>query len=491
MDYTSTLKSDFDKQYSVSNIYVRRAEKYAAWTVASIFPQETSSLTAEFQTDYQSLGAEAVETLVNKTMQAVFPVGRPFFRYDATMQTMAEFQAAGLNPEAVNDTVAAAERKGMKDFEAKGARSVLTEVVRLAIVTGQCLYKTGDQYEYWDLHEHVAFRDCNGKPIRFIIKEKVDYDELPKELQELYKGKYPVYVERNKRTDICMYTDVCRKILDSGKAVWKLRMAAEDCEKDYDNIQWSDDDVPYHLVDWQLPKGRKVAVGQVELYSGDIHALSRLNKALVPRLALACRLVMLADPTGVTKAANVNQAQDGQVVPGRQADLAPVNWGEFKSFAELSQYMQPIVERVSRAFLMTAGTVRQAERVTAEEIRMLANELEARLGGAYTRLVNSLQIPVARDLTRTLKIPVDNKFIEITIITGIDALSRNAEQENLLRALSQLTVLNNVPPEILARINKNAVISSTFRNNGLLTTEYVLDKPDMQTETTPVPQGAV
>lgn len=480
-----TIKGDWDSLYSNRNIYVRRAEKYAAWTIPAVFPRENTTLTEEFQTDYQSNGAEYTETLVAKTMQAVFPVGRPFFRYDPTTLSLIQFQEAGVDTSKVNDVVAAAERKSSKLFESKGCRTVLTEAVRAAIITGEALYKTGEVYEYWTMHDYVVEKNCAGQPTRFIIKEKVQVNDLPDDARDAYLAKYPNAGQgQDSDKEVCFYTDVRRERTPGGdKSVWKVYLSVEEVELPSDYGQYSDEDNPYNLLEWQAPKGRPVAVGQVELYSGDMHALSRLNKAVIPRLALACRLVMLANPAGMTKPAVVNGANDGDTVPGRSEDMSRADFGSLADFMQLNQYIDPIAQRLARAFLATTGTVRQAERVTAEEIKLLANELNQRLGGAYTRLVNSLQKPVARDLTKDLKLPVDDKFVEITIITGLDALSRNADQENLLTSLNQLAILNNIPPDVRMQLNVNAIVSATFRNNGVITTEYTLTPEQVQQNT--------
>ena len=48
--------------------------------------------------------------------------------------------------------------------------------------------------------------------------------------------------------------------------------------------------------------------------------------------------------------------------------------------------IQRFEERMSFAFLLNAAVQRDAERVTAQEIRYMANELETALGGVYSLL---------------------------------------------------------------------------------------------------------
>src|SRR3546814_4755557 len=60
-------------------------------------------------------------------------------------------------------------------------------------------------------------------------------------------------------------------------------------------------------------------------------------------------------------------------------------------FSVASQVAERLELRLSHAFMLQSGTVRNAERVTAEEIRAMAQELENVLGGdrKSTRLNSS------------------------------------------------------------------------------------------------------
>lgn len=53
---------------------------------------------------------------------------------------------------------------------------------------------------------------------------------------------------------------------------------------------------------------------------------------------------------------------------------------------------------MSFAFLLNSAVQRQGERVTAEEIRYVAGELEDTLGGVYSILAQELQLPLAKRL---------------------------------------------------------------------------------------------
>ena len=55
--------------------------------------------------------------------------------------------------------------------------------------------------------------------------------------------------------------------------------------------------------------------------------------------------------------------------------------------------MNRIEQRLQFAFLLNASVQRQAERVTATEVQLVANELQDALGGVYGILTTEFQLP--------------------------------------------------------------------------------------------------
>ena len=96
--------------------------------------------------------------------------------------------------------------------------------------------------------------------------------------------------------------------------------------------------------------------------------------------------------------------------------------------------------------------VRNAERVTAEEVRLTQLELEQQLGGIFSLLTTSFLIPY---LDRTLlvlqrsnelpKLPKD--IIRPAIVAGVNALGRGQDQEALTMFMQ--TIAQTVGPEAL------------------------------------------
>jgi hypothetical protein len=107
-----------------------------------------------------------------------------------------------------------------------------------------------------------------------------------------------------------------------------------------------------------------------------------------------------------------------------------------QDFQVAASVVERIERRLEQAFLLNSSVQRDAERVTAEEIRYMANELETALGGVYSTLAGELQLPLVTRLLSTLarenKLPrLPEGKVDPQIITGIDGLGRTAELQRL------------------------------------------------------------
>jgi hypothetical protein len=85
---------------------------------------------------------------------------------------------------------------------------------------------------------------------------------------------------------------------------------------------------------------------------------------------------------------------------------------------------------------LTEATIRNAERVTAEEVRLVIQSIERQLGGIYSVLSQEFQLPLIRRvmdrMNQTNRLPnIPEKYIKPTIITGVDALGRGNDLNKL------------------------------------------------------------
>ena len=121
-------------------------------------------------------------------------------------------------------------------------------------------------------------------------------------------------------------------------------------------------------------------------------------------------------------------------------------------------------KRVARGFLLLSAVTRDAERVTAEEMRLTALELDTAYGGTYSALAGQIQKPVAEWLLAEDGNDIRGKGIEVQVITGLDALSRNGDLEAFRMAMTDLANLSALPPDLQGRIKFQEI--ATFVGDG-------------------------
>ena len=182
--------------------------------------------------------------------------------------------------------------------------------------------------------------------------------------------------------------------------------------------------------------GEDYGRGFVEEYIGDIRSLESLTKSIVEASAAAAKVLFMVNPNGTTRARTLAEAPNGAIVQGSEGDVSVLQLNKFNDLRTAQTTMASITDRLSQAFLLTSGVVRDAERVTAEEIRMLSQELEAALGGLYSLLAQEMQLPIVTRLMdrmskekRLPKLPKD--IVKPTIVTGVEALGRGNDLNRL------------------------------------------------------------
>jgi hypothetical protein len=178
-----------------------------------------------------------------------------------------------------------------------------------------------------------------------------------------------------------------------------------------------------------------------EEYLGDLRTLEGLQKAIVELAAIAASIIYLVNPNGITQPRKLQKAKNGGFVPGRPEDVIPLQVQKTSDLQIAKGTADAIEARLSYAFMLNSAVQRQAERVTAEEIRYVAGELEDTLGGIYSILSQELQLPLVRRIMIQLmatgqisELPED--IVQPAITTGVEALGRGHDLNKLTTFLS-------------------------------------------------------
>jgi hypothetical protein len=127
------------------------------------------------------------------------------------------------------------------------------------------------------------------------------------------------------------------------------------------------------------------------------------------------------------------EAENGQAIFGRPDDVTMLQQNKHADMTVAMNTSQQLQNDLSAAFLLNSSFQRNAERVTAEEVRRMAEELEDALGGIYSVLSQELQLPIAmRTEDRLIKegalVELEPKdAVKPIVVTGLAAIGRGHE----------------------------------------------------------------
>ena len=144
-------------------------------------------------------------------------------------------------------------------------------------------------------------------------------------------------------------------------------------------------------------------------------------------------------------------------------------------------------ERLSFAFLHTA-IQRQAERVTAQEIRYMAEQLETAMGGVYSLLSQEFQLPLVAILMKRMEsaneIPTLPKkgSVNPTIITGIEALGRGNDLQKLREFVAEIGNLAQINPAVVQSLNPDDLIKRIATGLGIDTDGLIKSQEQLAQE---------
>ena len=196
------------------------------------------------------------------------------------------------------------------------------------------------------------------------------------------------------------------------------------------------DKSPYIPLRFSRIDGEAYGRGYVEEYLGDLQSLEALTRAIVEGSSAAAKVLFLVNPNGTTRARQLSDSPNGAIVQGNAADVSTLQLNKFNDFRVAAETINTIKDRLGQSFLLTSTSIRNAERVTAEEIRMVSQELESALGGLYSLLSNEMQLPLVNRLMGVMqkkknmpKLPKD--LVNPVIVTGIEALGRGHDLQKL------------------------------------------------------------
>jgi len=394
-------------------------EECAELTLPYIYPTIDGTTQGNLlPTPFNSLGPTAVNALAAKLLLALLPPSGNFFRFMPDKKILAKEEVDEAQLIELDKALSTLEHDVVEEISIQGIRVPLFEALKLLVVTGNTLlYKVkGKGLKVFSPHQYVIKRDFVGNVTEIIIKETMSFISLPKKVQDQVKEEVTSSEEDKQDIDLTpvdVYTRITRTSPNSYLAWQEIKdVILNNSIKTY-----TTDTLPYLPLRWSTVNNEDYGRGLVEQYIGDLRSLEGLTQTIVEGSGIAAQFIFGLRPNSTLNIEDLNNAQNGEFVLGdleREVSVLQVNKGP--DLQVPMQMIQEITARLSRAFLMLQGNIRDSERTTAVEVRATVSELESTLGGVYTVLAAELQKPLLNLIIQEMA-PEVLKITDISITT--------------------------------------------------------------------------
>lgn len=405
-----------------------RAEKYSEFTIPSILPKSTFKEKDELKQNWSSLPAQGVNHLTNKVMFAMMPPNQGFSRFKVGGEILNE--SSDTEKKEIEQKLFQMDSNVVDFVENNNIRVPVSQAIKDSIVTGNSLLymptkmKKGNNkaIKVFKLNNYVIKRDGYGNVLRIISKEIISPLVLPEGIREQFLDE-----DGNEQSeDVFLYT---KTDLNEDGTKWLLSQSVNDTEIEETKQELSLDDNPFVPLRWEAISGESYGRAMIENVFADIENLHDFVKAIRSYGAAATNFKVLVKPNGKTKKSTIETSPIGAIIDGDENDVGILQVAAMNSLTVVTEMKNDIQSSLSRMFLLNSAIQRQAERVTAEEIRFMAQELDTIFGNIFSLLSQELLLPlinrVVKILTSQNILPKLPKEIKPVIVTGLDAISRN------------------------------------------------------------------
>lgn len=466
MQANTTAKERYNKLIENRQHYLDRARECSEITIPSLIPDDGFESSSELYTPFQSVGARGVNNLASKLLLLLLPPNAPFFRLSLSGASKEELEQQKELQSEVEKSLGKIEREIHNKIEQLALRVSVFEALKHLIVGGNVLTylpKKGNM-RVFGITQYVCRRDEEGTLLEVIIKESVSPVALDEETR-MELGKDPDY----KTDDECeLYTHIYK--LDDKK--YYVCQEVNGIKLPESIGTYPIDNMPYQALRMVRVDGEDYGRGYVEEFLGDLKSLEGLSQSLVESSAAASKIVFMVRPNAVTRKKDLAQTRNGDIITGSSDDVSVLQSDKQYDLQIVERSIGRLEDRLAYAFLLNSAIQRNAERVTAQEIRYMAEQLEMAMGGIYSLLSQEFQLPLVQVLMKRMsdskEIPtLPKNSVKPTIVTGVEALGRGNDLQKLREFVAEIGNLAQISPEVVQALNTSDLLTRVATSLGI------------------------
>lgn len=435
--------------------FLTRARMFSSYTIPNLYPLnfgQSNQGDGTNTTGWQSFGAKCANSITNKLVMTLFPPHTAFARLELTPKATEMLLAEDLNVVDEEGSLVNASKQALMEHERIAGRVGLGEALEhLAVGGSTCLYlPEGDDSNLinYPLDRFVCRRDKSGNLLELIIEESKAIDTFEPAVQMLIKSKgQQAQANANgnaEKDEVNLYT---RAIFKHG--FFHITQEVVGCEIGQ-QYRVAPDKFPFIVLRWKTNYGEDYGRSLVEQHAGDFHVIQLLSESIAKGMILMSDVKYLVRAGSTTDVDHLIESPTGEFVYGNIDDIGVLQLEKYADFTPIANVLDKYERRVGESFML--GVQRDAERVTAYEVRKDALQMENSLGGAYTLLALTLQRPYFRLLLNRIDFSLPDQLVNTVITTGIEALSKMGDADKFMQWTEQMQAAATLPENVQARI---------------------------------------
>jgi len=471
-----TIKDRWKKLDSKRDIKLDKARAASALTIPTLLPPKSFVETDNQYQTYSSIQARGVTSLASKILTALLPLNDlPNFKFGIKN---------GREP-----SVEIAEYLDKLSFQvyrkivSKNFREMVYLALQYTIVVGDCLLVMDNEFNFRviRLDNYVVRRDVTGEVqeviyLEFISRsndEEVDAGSFFSQGDDYQANYDTVYIRLSKQDDGSWYVEkeIEDEIFETG--TYKV--------------------LPYFPIRWASVAGEDFGRSHVEDIYGDILSLETFTKSHIKGMAAASTFFMGVDPSGLSEIDDLTNASNGDWVAARKQDVFVISPSETMNpqLQASAAAVENLRKEVGAGFLLQSAAIPSGDRVTATAIRAIGTELETVLGGVFSSLARDLMVPIVKrsvyimletnqiDARLKSQFDSDNGILDVEIITGLQALSRESD---LTKLLQMGEMVRNLPPQAQASFKWESYARALITSLGFDAANWVKSPEEIKRE---------
>ena len=455
---------------------LERARYCSSLTIPSILPPDGWTEQMQLPQPYSSVAARGVTAMASRMLSALLPLNdMPFFKFELS---------SGVDPDIdINRYLEELSYQVYNKLSGGNLRESIYQALQHLIIVGDVMIMMEDDMNFRiiRLDRFVCRRDVYGDVEEIIF---IEYESISGAMHDDGALMTSSLDMENKKGYRTIYNRIYKK-----DNMWKVE------KQDEDGASLGGGEYvipPFVMLKWSGIPGENYGRSHCEDVIGDIKALEGFTEGLISGISAASIFWVGVDPTGITEIDDMAGTHSGGFVASRPNEVHTIS--PATTMNPQIQATQAGVEilrnEIGKAFLLDSASIPRGERVTATAVRMIGQELEHVLGGAFSAIARDLMVPIVKRTVflmtsngeideRLSKMFTKEGLLDIEIVTGLQALSRDSDLQKLMQMGE---MVRNLPQEAAAMFRWDEYGKALITSLGFTANKWIKSEEDVKQE---------